>query len=82
MAYDDALYHLEMKGKTMRDKDWILPAMFIACLAVVVLGFHAVRSYFEASAYERVTGQHVSIWDAMFLELRVQEGTTQPKDQP
>ena len=26
----------------------------------------------EANAYYRATGKHVSQWDAMFLELRVQ----------
>jgi hypothetical protein len=30
-------------------------------------------SHFEARAYERVTGRHVSTTDAMFLELRVPE---------
>ena len=30
-------------------------------------------SYFEARAYENVTGKKVSTFDAMFLNLRVQE---------
>jgi len=29
-------------------------------------------SHLEARSFERVTGTHVSTWDAMFLELRVQ----------
>lgn len=32
-------------------------------------------SYFEARSYNKVTGKNVSTLDAMFLELRVQEGT-------
>lgn len=28
-------------------------------------------SYLEASAYNRVTGKHVSTWDAMWVDLRV-----------
>jgi len=30
-------------------------------------------SHFEARSFERVTGTQVSTWDAMFLELRVQQ---------
>ncbi len=43
-----------------------------AVLAVVILSW-ALVSCFEACAFERVTGKHVSTWDAMFLDLRVQE---------
>jgi len=32
-------------------------------------------SYMEARAFNRVTGKSVSTWDAMWIELRVQEGT-------
>lgn len=31
------------------------------------------RSYFEAKSYNNVTGKQVSTWDAMFLDLRIQE---------
>lgn len=40
---------------------------------VFVLSLWPLQSYFEARAYERVTGKRVSTWDAMFLDLRVQE---------
>lgn len=29
-------------------------------------------SYFEARAFENATGRHVSTWDAMFVQLRVE----------
>lgn len=45
----------------------LLAAMFAFVGASWVGG-----SYMEARAYERVTGQHVSTLDAMFLDLRVQ----------
>jgi hypothetical protein len=32
-------------------------------------------SHLEARSFERVAGPHVSTWDAMFLELRVQQPT-------
>ena len=43
-------------------------------LFVVIIGWsmHAVKSYFEAEAYNRITGSHVTTWDAMFVDLRVQ----------
>jgi hypothetical protein len=50
-----------------------------ACIVMLLLivggsiGVKAVDAYFEARAYERVTGKHVSTWDAMFIDLRVQE---------
>lgn len=43
-------------------------------LLLGVTGFWVVSSKFEADAYFRVTGKNVSTWDAMWIELRVQEG--------
>ena len=37
------------------------------------VGFWVFSSSMEAAAYNRVTGKHVSTWDAMWIELRVQE---------
>jgi hypothetical protein len=52
-----------------------------ACLGLVV--FFAVvilltvlQPYFESRAYNRLTGAHTTYWDAVWLELRVQD---QPK---
>jgi hypothetical protein len=50
----------------------------LGAVAMVVLfgGIFSIKwtdAYFEARAYERVTGKHVSTWDAMFIDLRVQE---------
>jgi hypothetical protein len=51
-------------------------AAIVCAVAMAVL---AVASYFEAQSYNRVTGANVSTWDAMWLDLRVQEQT---KDTP
>lgn len=40
----------------------------VLCMASWVFG-----SAMEARAYNNVTGKHVSTWDAMWIELRVQE---------
>ncbi len=47
----------------------------IAVLVGITVGpaIWVVRSRFEAQAYNRVTGAHVSTWDAMWLDLRVME---------
>lgn len=47
-------------------------AIFIVTIALVTAPW-VIRSYFEARAFENVTGKKVSTWDAMFIELRVQE---------
>lgn len=43
------------------------------CLLISLLAW-ATRSYFQAKAYNRITGQNVSTWDAMCVELRVISG--------
>jgi len=46
--------------------------MFFVCILMFALIFY-LKSQQEARAYERLTGVHVSAWDAMWLELRIQE---------
>lgn len=46
-------------------------------IVLIVLGFALMLlwvgfSYLEASAYNHATGKSVSLFDAMFLDLRVQ----------
>lgn len=54
---------------------------FIVEIIIIVLAFSFViaiwiiQSYFEARSFERVTGKHVSVWDAMWVDLKVQENT-------
>lgn len=64
--------------KNLRDgeKMYILTMSIIGGLMIVgsLLGW-VVFSYFEARAYTRLTGKEVSITDAMFLELRIIEGS-------
>lgn len=45
---------------------------FLTMLAIWA-GCWIASSYFEAQSFNRVTGKNVSTWDAMFIELRVQE---------
>jgi hypothetical protein len=40
-------------------------------LAVVLSAVFLISAHFEAAAFNRVTGKHVSTLDAVFLDLRV-----------
>lgn len=52
------------------DKAAILVALtFVLGAAAFWVG----QSYFEAQSFNRLTGNNVSTWDAMFVSLRVQE---------
>ena len=48
-------------------------AAFLFVVALAATGLWVAHSYCAARSFERVTGHPVSTWDAMFLELRVQE---------
>lgn len=48
--------------------------MVMLAVAVIafIVGIWIFASYMEARSYNRVTGENVSTWDAMWIELRVQ----------
>ena len=45
----------------------------IVIVLLLVLAWWVVSSTFEAAAYQSLTGKEVSTWQAMWLDLRVQE---------
>ena len=49
-------------------------AVYVVIVLALVILLWVVPAYFEAKAYNRVTGENVSTWDAMWIELRVQAG--------
>lgn len=56
--------------------------LFVGIIVLVfafAIGAWVGGSYFEAQAFNRVTGKNVSTWDAMWLDLRVQENTEDKK---
>ena len=53
------------------DPMWI-GSIYIAIALVLGIASWSGTSYFEAQAYNRLTGSHVTTWDAMFVDLRVQ----------
>lgn len=62
--------------KMLRDNGWIIQCSIYGLIAGAMLLFWVVSSAMEAKAYNKVTGEDVSMWDAMFIELRV---TSSPK---
>jgi hypothetical protein len=61
---------MDFRFKTNKNSSFV---MMIVAVVLVVLGLWVGASYLEANAYNNVTGKDVSVWDAMFLELRVQD---------
>lgn len=60
----------------IRSSDWFGIRLAIAAIAAVLLAVPVswvVKSYFEAKSYNRLTGAHATTWDAMWVELRVQD---------
>ena len=43
----------------------------IVLLSVIGIVFASAQPYFEAKAFNRLTGANVSVLEAMFVELRV-----------
>jgi hypothetical protein len=58
----------------MKLRDRLIVAGTFAAIALAFVALIMIQPYMEACAYERVTGKHVSAWDALWLDLRVQEG--------
>lgn len=67
----------------MKHREDVQILVFVSCLILVIalgaLGWWIFRSSMEASAYNRVTGSNVTTWEAMWIELRVQEA---PQSKP
>jgi len=60
--------------RSYRDRE----ALALSALTVVVFlglaAFWVLGAYLEARTYRRLTGAEVTTWDAMWVDLRVQEG--------
>ena len=43
-------------------------------ILVLVAALYVIKSAHEAKTFNRLTGSNVTTWDALWVELRVQEG--------
>ncbi len=63
----------EAMGDDRRDRESLRQLLIVGTLgAIVIVGLWLIESSFEAHAYNHATGSNVSVWDAMWLDLRVQ----------
>ncbi len=49
------------------------PRILLLMAALLVVAGFWMAGWIKASAYNRVTGKHVSAWDALVLDIRVQD---------
>lgn len=56
-----------------RDGENLLSCLLGVAMFAAAAGIWVWQSKLEAEAFNRVTGKNVSTWDAMFLDLRVNE---------
>jgi hypothetical protein len=49
----------------------VMSITIILILMVCAIGIS--QPYFESRTYERLTGKHVTYWDAVWCDLRIQE---------
>lgn len=57
----------------MDDHDKRTIGVLILIVVIVAVGV-LMQAYNEAATYRRLTGKNVSTWDALWVDLRVQEG--------
>lgn len=60
----------------MRKEDNIVLG-FVLCFLPLLMSFWIAYSYLEAKAFNSITNKNVTTWQAMFLELRIQENVEQ-----
>ena len=63
----------DQSGEPWYMNGWFHAILLIAGAMAVIVILWVAKSACEASAFTRMTGKPASTWDAMFLELRVQE---------
>lgn len=61
-----------MKDRTTTILAWFLGSLILLAILAIPAGIWVFQSAMEARAYEHATGVKVSTWDAMWVELRVQ----------
>lgn len=55
----------------MKDNNIVI-LLIIASFTIPFVGW-IVNSHFESKTYNKLTGAHTTTWDAMWVELRVQD---------
>lgn len=58
--------------KTETKETMMITSWFLAAIAAI-FAIWILCCFFEAQAFNRVTGRNVTVWDAMWLQLRVDD---------
>jgi hypothetical protein len=59
--------------KLRRDADITTTISLCVGIPFLLVAFWLAPSYFEARTYRKLTGADVTMWDAMWVQLRVQD---------
>jgi len=65
------MFDEEEKQQIKQVFKWV--GLVVVVSALLAVSLRITHSYFEAKAFNRVTGQNVSTWDAYWLELRIDD---------
>ena len=77
----DKIASREREFERSRDQDFVASVVVFLAALLLLLGFSWILpSYFEAKTYRKLTGANVSMWDAMWVELRVQEAALKSEE--
>jgi hypothetical protein len=71
MVYSTRDYDKERFKKESRDNTFAV--IFFAVILLLILAFYLIKCHMEARTYSRLTGNSVSTWDAIWVDLRVQD---------
>lgn len=63
----------------MKNQEDIIYCMAIFLIVMGVLLFTILQPMLEANSYSHLTGKKVSYWDAVWCDLRIQEGVKETK---
>jgi hypothetical protein len=71
-----------MKNQFPWDADDVASLLFVLMFGVVVIAapaFSIYKYHMESATFNRLTGAHTTWWDAVWVELRVQEAPNVPR---
>lgn len=60
------------KNKKLDGSEILMIILIITALLAPVVGW-VVKSHFESKIYNKLTGANTTTWEAMWVELRVQD---------
>lgn len=67
---------------TNRQKDKLITACFFAAsiiLFLIMIGFVLIQPFMESQTFNKLTGADTTVWDAIWVELRVTESPNNTK---